>query len=120
MQALECSQYGDIANYMIPGKMVKGMGGAMDLVSNPQKTRVMVTQQHTDKHGNPKIKAKCDLPVTGARCVHVIVTELAVFDVDHEKGLTLREYSPDSSIEEVKKKTGCEFKIADGCKAWEV
>lgn len=134
-QALECSQYGDIANFMIPGKMVKGMGGAMvsvscfttslgltsvdqDLVSNPHATKVMVTQTHCDKHGNPKIKEKCDLPLTGARCVHTIVTELAVFDVDHKKGLTLREYSPQSSIDEIKSKTGAKFQVADGCGPW--
>lgn len=118
--ALEVSQYGDIANYMIPGKMVKGMGGAMDLVSNPEQTRVMVTQQHNDKHGGFKIKEKCDLPLTGAKCVHVIVTELAIFDVDHEKGLTLREYSPDTSIDEIKKKTGAPFKVADKCGPWKI
>jgi 3-oxoacid CoA-transferase len=135
--ALECSQYGDIANFMIPGKMVKGMGGAMvglrlvvlrrisliatqDLVSNPEATKVLVVQTHTDKHGVPKIKEKCDLPLTGARCVHTIVTELACFDVDPEEGLTLRDYNPDSSIEEVKSKTAATFKIADGCGPWDI
>ena len=105
---------------VIPGKMVKGMGGAMDLVANPEETKILVVQTHCDKHGNPKIKAKCDLPLTGARCVHTIVTELACFDVDHEKGLTLRDYNPDSSIEEIKKKTGCEFEVADGCGPWKI
>ena len=105
---------------VIPGKMVKGMGGAMDLVANPEETKILVVQTHCDKHGNPKIKSKCDLPLTGARCVHTIVTELACFDVDHEKGLTLRDYNPDSSIEEIKKKTGCEFEVADGCGPWKI
>lgn len=118
--AFECRQYGDIANYMIPGKKVSGMGGAMDLVANPEETRIMVVQTHTDKHGGSKIKTKCDLPLTGAKCVHTIVTELACFDVDHEKGLTLRDYNPKSSIDEIKKKTACDFKIADGCGPWKV
>lgn len=118
--ALECSQYGDIANFMIPGKMVKGMGGAMDLVSNPEKTKIMVVQTHQDKHGRSKIKKSCALPLTGAKCVHTIVTELAVFDVDHEKGLTLREYNPNSSIDEIKEKTDADFQVAEGCKAWEL
>lgn len=118
--ALECSQYGDIANYMIPGKMVKGMGGAMDLVANPEMTKILVVQTHCDKNGKPKIKTKCDLPLTGARCVHTIVTELACFDVDHDKGLTLRDFSPESSIEEIRKKTGCDFRVGDNCGPWEV
>lgn len=91
-----------------------------DLVSNPQKTSVMVVQTHVDKHGKPKIKAQCDLPITGAKCVHTIVTDLAVFDVDHEKGLSLRKYNPESSIEDIRKKTGCEFRVAEDCKEWEV
>ena len=117
--ALEVSAHGDLANYFIPGKMVKGMGGAMDLVSNPEQTEVMITMMHCDKHGNSKILKECKLPLTGARCIHTIVTDLAVFDVDPEKGLTLREYSPHTSIEEIKKKTEADFKVADGCKAWE-
>lgn len=75
-------------------------------------------QTHQDKHGRPKIKAKCDLPITGAKCVHTIVTELAIFDVDHEKGLTLREYNPNSSIEDIKSKTGCDFQIGKDCGPW--
>lgn len=80
----------------------------------------MVTQSHNDKHGGFKIKEKCDLPLTGAKCVHTIITELAVFDVDFEKGLTLREYNPDSSVEEIKKKTGAPFKVGDKCGPWKV
>lgn len=100
--------------------MVKGMGGAMDLVANPEATKILVVQTHCDKHGNPKIKEQCDLPLTGRRCVHMIITELACFDVDHEKGLTLRDYHPNTSIDEIKSKTGCSFDIADDCKPWEV
>lgn len=80
----------------------------------------MVVQTHCDKHGNPKIKAKCDLPLTGAKCVHTIITDLACFDVDHKEGLTLRDYNPDTSIEEIKKKTACDFKVKEGCKPWKL
>ncbi|KAF2771409.1 nagb/rpia/CoA transferase-like protein, partial [Teratosphaeria nubilosa] len=118
--ALECSQYGDMANYMIPGKMVKGMGGAMDLVAHPEATKVLVVQTHQDKHGRPKIKEKCDLPLTGARCVHTIVTELACFDVDPKEGLTLRDYNPDSSVDEIREKTGAKFKVGEKCGPWKV
>ena len=100
--------------------MVKGMGGAMDLVVNPEATKVVVVQTHCDKHGKSKIKKQCDLPLTGARCVHTIITELACFDVDHEKGLTLRDYSPDTSIEEIRGKTACDFEVSEGCGPWKV
>lgn len=109
-----------IANYMIPGKMVKGMGGAMDLVANPEEVKILVVQTHCGKRGNSKIKAKCDLPLTGARCVHAIITELACFDVDQEKGLTLRDYNSNSRIDDIKKKTACEFKVAEEGGSWEV
>lgn len=79
----------------------------------------MVVQTHQDKHGRPKIKKQCDLPLTGAQCVHIIVTELAVFDVDHKKGLTLREYNPKSSIDEIREKTGADFEVAENCGPWE-
>lgn len=80
----------------------------------------MVVQTHQDKHGRSKIKKECSLPLTGAKCVHIIVTELAIFDVDHEKGLTLREYNPSSSIDEVREKTDAEFEIAENCGPWEL
>lgn len=99
--------------------MVKGMGGAMDLVANPESTKIVVVQTHCDKHGNPKIKAKRDLPLTGSQCVHMIITELACFDVDHEKGLTLRDYNPDTTIDEIRKKTACGFEVAKDCGPWQ-
>lgn len=111
---MEVSAAGDIANFMIPGKMVKGIGGAMDLVSNPDKTKVIVVMEHCAKNGTPKILEKCALPLTGAKSVSTIVTELAVFDVDRKNGgLTLIDIAEGTTMEELKAKTGCSFKISD-------
>ncbi|GLV34169.1 Succinyl-CoA:3-ketoacid CoA transferase [Carabus blaptoides fortunei] len=113
--AMEVSQYGDLANWMIPGKLVKGMGGAMDLVAAPG-TKVVITMEHNAKDGSHKILANCNLPLTGKQCVDMIITEKGVFEVDKEKGLTLIEIAEGLGVEDIIASTGCEFAVSDNLK----
>jgi 3-oxoacid CoA-transferase len=108
--AFQVSAAGDLANYMIPGKVFKGMGGAMDLVSNPDQTKIVVATEHVDKHGRSKIVQDCKLPLTGKGVVSTIITDLAVFQVDRVRGgLTLTELAEGVDVEMVREKTDAEF-----------
>jgi len=101
--AMEVSENGDIANWKIPGKMVKGMGGAMDLVASAE--NIIVAMQHCSRSGESKLLPNCELPITGIRCVKKIVTDLAVLEIAPEGGFILKERAPGVSVEEIRSKT---------------
>lgn len=108
--SLQVSKKGDLANWIVPGKKVPGMGGAMELAQKAKK--VIVVMNHCDKYGEPKIVSTCTLPLTSSACVDLIITDLAVFKVT-EEGLLLTELFAPYSLEAVVNKTGCEFKIRE-------
>nr|WP_250645858.1 3-oxoacid CoA-transferase subunit B [Bacillus subtilis] len=106
---MEVSEQGDLANWMIPGKMVKGMGGAMDLVNGAK--RIVVIMDHVNKHGESKVKKTCSLPLTGQKVVHRLITDLAVFDFVNGR-MTLTELQDGVTIEEVYEKTEADFAVS--------
>jgi 3-oxoacid CoA-transferase subunit B len=109
---MQVAENGDLANWMVPGKMVKGMGGAMDLVAGVK--RVVVVMDHTEKSGAPKLLKRCTLPLTGAGVVDLLITDLGVFSLDRPGGITLIERAAGVTVEEIKAKTEAGFEAAAG------
>jgi len=108
--ALQVSGKGDLANWCIPGKMIKGMGGAMDLVANVK--RVVIMMEHTAKDGSPKLLNECSFPITGKHCVDRVITDLGVFDFERGKSMKLVKIADGVTIDEIKSKTECLFTIS--------
>ncbi len=115
--AMEVDEEGNIANWMVPGKMIKGMGGAMDLVAGAR--NVIVAMQHTDKEGNSKLRTKCTLPLTGVKCIKKIVSDFGVIEVT-KNGFVLKEYAPDMTAEQVVKFTEGKITIDPECKPMKI
>jgi 3-oxoacid CoA-transferase subunit B len=111
--AMEVDELGSIANWMVPGKMIKGMGGAMDLVAGAK--NVIVAMQHTDKEGNSKLRKRCTLPLTGVKCIKKIVSDFGVIEITPQ-GFVLLEYAPDMTAEQVVKATEGKISIHPECK----
>ena len=108
--AMEVSEKGDLANWMVPGKMVKGMGGAMDLVAGVK--RVVIVMDHASKAGESKLLHQCSLPLTGKEVVDLVITNLGVFEVERGKGMKLIELAPDVTLDEIKAQTEAKFEVA--------
>ncbi len=114
--AMEVAENGDLANWMIPGKMIKGMGGAMDLVAGVR--RVVVIMDHTSKHGEPKLLHRCTLPLTGSGVIDMVITDLGVFAIDKVAGhMVLVELADGIGLDEIKAKTEASFTLAEGLQA---
>ena len=115
--AMEVADNGDIANWKVPNKLIKGMGGAMDLVASAK--HIIVAMQHTDKAGRSKLLPMCDLPITGLKCVKKVVTDLGVFNITYD-GFECIEYAPGVTLEEIKQKTAGRLVISQGVKEIEI